>query len=95
MANYFKKSVTQALFLGVVLSLGLGGLSGGAIAQTASPSPPPSTDNIPLPPGIEDTTSPNPADLVPLDDSTQPNPINLSPLNPSGRALPIKNQPNH
>ncbi len=90
MANYFKKSVTQALFLGVVLSLGLGGLSGGAIAQTASPSPPPSTDNIPLPPGIEDTTSPNPADLVPLDDSTQPNPINLSPLNPSGRALPIK-----
>jgi CHAT domain-containing protein len=91
MAHHFKNYVVRSVFLGAVLSLGLGGVSGKAIAQNASPTTPPSSEDvISPPPGIEDTTSPNPGNLVPLDDSTQPNPANLSPLTPSGRAITIK-----
>jgi CHAT domain-containing protein len=91
MAYHFSKYVVQSFLLGVALSLGIGGGGGRAIAQTASPTTPPSSDDvISPPPGIEDTTSPNPANLVPLDDATQPDPTNLSPLTPGGRAITIK-----
>jgi CHAT domain-containing protein len=87
MAHHFTKYVVRSFLLGVVLSLGVGGVREGAIAQTSSPTTPPITDP---PPGIEDTTSPNPANLVPLDDATQPDPATLTPLTPSGRAITIK-----
>jgi CHAT domain-containing protein len=87
MAHHFNKYVVRSFLLGVLVSLGIGEVSGRAIAQTTSPISPPT---IVPPPGIEDTTSPNPANLVPLDDVTQPNPTNLSPLAPGGRAVTIK-----
>jgi CHAT domain-containing protein len=99
MSHHFKNYIVRSVLLGAVLSWGLGGVRGKAIAQTASPttppseeiiSPPPSEEIISPPPGIEDTTSPNPGNLVPLDDATQPDPANLSPLTPTGRAITIK-----
>jgi CHAT domain-containing protein len=92
MSHHFKNHIVRSVLLGAVLSWGLGGVRGKAIAQTASPTTPPSEEII-SPPPSEEIVSPPPGNIVPLDDATQPDPANLSPLYPGGRTVTIKTPP--
>ncbi len=76
MDKHFRQQIVQSISLGLMLTMGLGGLTKGAIAQViaqSSESPPPITEPPPgteIPPshtlpGLEDTTSPNPSEIVP------------------------------
>jgi CHAT domain-containing protein len=75
MANHFKKYFTQFFYAGLALTLGVGGVGQGAIAQTQVNS-----DNPP-PAGLEDTTSPNPAEIVPSNPSGGSTSVKTPPLN--------------
>jgi CHAT domain-containing protein len=94
MVKHFKKQVFQAVSMGLVLTMGLGGVQG-AIAQVGeggeSPPPFPETPPIPETPPVE--TPPAPPTLPGLEDTTSPNPSEIVPSNPSGDVRPSGKTP--
>ncbi len=94
MVKHFKKQVFQAVSMGLVLTMALGGVQG-AIAQVGeggeSPPPFPETPPIPETPPVE--TPPAPPTLPGLEDATSPNPSEIVPSNPSGDARPSVKTP--
>jgi CHAT domain-containing protein len=97
MVKHFKTQVIQTISMGLMLTLGLGWATTGAIAQVmaqSGESPPPFPETPPIPetppapsptlPGLEDTTSPNPSEIVPS---------NPGSVGPSVKTPPLTGEP--